>query len=230
MKYNYYYNFIPKFGAVRNNLVYTSLISEDKKTFVKWFHNDTEYHKGMNQVVDSELMISKWNREVKFLKIMADCYPEHVPNILEIDEKNQKIYLEIDGVDFWQKHYDQNCTYGEVLSDWQDQILDILRSHKNLGLWKYSMHPSSYFLVNDKLKSINYFFTYSGDEPMVSVEDHRSHISEERQKELETKMKMLGIDWQTKVPFDKLQILCFESFKNNYPDEFIERAKAIFLN
>lgn len=230
MNYEYYYNTTPEFGQVRNNLVYTSLISNDRKTFVKWFHNDTGYHKGMNQVVDPDLMAIKWNREIKFLKTMSEHYPDHVPDILEIDDLNQKIYLKIDGHDFWQRHYDNRCTYEGVLSDWQDQMLEIIKAHKSLGLYKYSMHPSSYFLVDGKLKSINYFFTYSDDEPMISIEEHRSHISENRQKELEAKMKSLSIDWQTKVPFDKLQILCFESFRNNYPDEFIERAKSIFLD
>lgn len=230
MKLEYYYNIVPEIGRVRNNLVYTSLISDDKKTFVKWFHNDTEYHQGMNQVVDPDLMNQKWNREIDFLKIMVEHYPTHVPDILEIDYKNQKIYFKIDGVDFWQRHYDQECSYSQVLPDWEDQMIDIIKSHQQLKLWKYSMHPSSYFLIDGKLKSINYFFTYSNDEPMISIQEHRSHISEGRQKELESKMKSFGINWDTKVPFKDLQILCFESFRNNYPNEFIERAKSIFLN
>lgn len=228
MKYTYYYNNVPEIGKVRNNLVYTSLISEDRKKFVQWYYNDTEYHEGMNQVVDPSLMTIKWNREVRFLELMGLHYPDLVP-VYEINEIEKKVYLKIDGPDFWECSGCSVENYDKVLPDWQEQMLEILRAHKNLRIWKYSLHPSSYFVVDGKLKSINYFFTYSDDEPMISVQEHRSHISEGRQKELESKMKFFGIDWNTKVPFKDLQILCFESFRNNYPDEFIERAKSIFL-
>ena len=74
MKYEYYYNNVPGETPSRNNLIYTSLISEDKKTFVQWYHNDTEYHKGQNEIVDPDLMKEKWNREVTYLKLMSSQY------------------------------------------------------------------------------------------------------------------------------------------------------------
>ena len=45
MKFNYYYNQVPGQGEQRTNLIYTSLMSEDKKTFVQWYYNDTESRK-----------------------------------------------------------------------------------------------------------------------------------------------------------------------------------------
>lgn len=230
MNFNYYYNITPEAGRVRNNLIYTSLISEDKKTFVKWFHNDSEYHMGMNQVVDQDLMDIKWQREVKFIKTMSDSFPELIPEILDIDHEDRKIYLAIDGVDFWQRHYDDNCVYEDVLPDWREQMIEIIRAHKSLDLWKFSMHPSSYFVVDGRLKSINYFFTYHDSEPMVTLAEHRSHISFNRQQELISKMEKVGITWDTPVPFKDLQILCFESFRTNYPDDFIEQAKNVFAD
>ena len=101
-EFEYYYNNVPGKGLCRNNLIYTSLISKDHKTFCQWYHNDSDYHKGMNQVVDPELMNEKWQREKQFLCIMAENYPEHVPEILDIDDVNQKIYLKINGPDMWE--------------------------------------------------------------------------------------------------------------------------------
>lgn len=230
MKYNYYYNTIPEAGKVRNNLIYTSLISEDQTVFVKWFHNDSEYHMGMNEVVDPALMESKWERELKYITLMNDFYPEHIPVILDINLSEKKIYFQIEGVDFWQQHYDRNCLYEQVLPDWQDQMLSIIQSHKNLDLYKYSMHPSSYFVVDGKLKSINYFFTYHKDEPHVTIEEFKTHISLERRSKLEKIMLEKNLNWQSRVPFSDLQNLCFESFRSNYPDNFIERAKQIYAN
>lgn len=230
MDLEYYYNITPQSGKVRNNLIYTSMISKDKKTFVKWYYNDTEYHQGMNQIVDPNLMDVKWNRELFYLTQMSIQYPNLVPQILDIDELNRKIYLKIDDVDFWQRSLDRNCSFDDVLPDWQEQMLEIFRSHKSLGWYKYSLHPSSYFIIDGQLKSINYFFTYSNDEPMVTLEEHRSHISFNRQEELESKMKSVGIDWNTKVPFKDLQLLCFESFRTEYPSNFIDRAKELYAN
>lgn len=228
MKYDYYYNHVPDIGKTRNNLVYTSLISQDQKTFVQWFYNDGVYHQGMNEVVDPELMDQKWEREVKFLSLMQENYKDLVPEILDIDYNNKKIYLKINGVDFWQMHFDQRCEYDAVLADWEEQMLEIVQAHKDLKLWKYSMHPSSYFLVDGRLKSINYFFSYHDSEPEITIEEHRTHISLERQKKLEPVLKQLNLNWTDRTPFRKLQILCFESFRSNYPDKFIEKAKAIF--
>ena len=159
MNYNYYYNQVPGENPSRNNLIYTSLMSDDKKIFVQWYYNDTEYHKGENQVVDPDKMEEKWLREVNYLTQMRNTYPDLVPVIKKIDLENRKLYLEIDGPDFWELAGCDMANYDSVLPDWQDQMLNIIKAHRSLGLWKYSMHPSSYFIVNGKLKSINYFFT-----------------------------------------------------------------------
>ncbi len=227
MRYEYYYNNVPGIGQTRNNLIYTSLISDDKKTFVMWFHNDSDYHQGQNEVVDPELMKSKWDREVKYLIEMAWKYEDKVPKTLEINHREQKIYLEIDGVDFWNRAGCLTENYDGVLPDWQDQMLSILRAHKSLGLYKYSMHPSSYFLVNGKLKSINYFFCYHESEGPISIKDHSSHIHSNRQAEMRKHTDKLGISWTEPQPLALLQDLCWESFRTNYPSDFIEKAKCI---
>ena len=95
MNYSYYYNNVPEYGLCRNNLIYTSLISEDQKTFVQWYHNDTEYHKGQNQVVDPAKMTDKWLREVNYLTQMRNKYPELVPTIRNIDLEKQKLFFNL---------------------------------------------------------------------------------------------------------------------------------------
>lgn len=228
MNYDYYYNILPNGEKCRNNLIYTSLISKDKKTLVQWYYNDTEYHQGKNQLVDPDKMDEKWEREVKYLKIMHDNYPEYVPIILDIDINQRKIYLEIDGPDFWQKSDCSISNYNNTLSDWQTQMLNIVQVHKNLNLYKYSMHPSSYFVIDGKLKSINYFFTYHKDEPFFSINDVQSHISIERQENLKKYVNELNISWEVPLPFETTMNLCWSSFSSNYPDDFIKNAKLIY--
>jgi len=208
MALNYYFNQIPGQEPWRNNLIYTSLISDDKKTFVQWYHNDSEYHAGKNQVVDPAKMEEKWLREVNYITQMRNVYPDLVPTIINIDLASRKLYLEIDGPDFWQQSLDGNCTFDEVLPDWQEQMLNIIKAHRSLGLWKYSMHPSSYFIVGGKLKSINYFFTYRDNENNISIKDVESHIYSTRQDELKKHITSLGIEWDKPQPFELLNELC----------------------
>lgn len=228
MDYKYYYNNVPNDGLCRNNLVYTSLISSDKKTFVQWFHNDSDYHRGLNSV-DPDLMEQKWQREVKYLTAMSNSFPALVPAIREIDPIERKIYLAIDGVDFWQQSLDNRCGFNEVLPDWQEQMLTIIRAHRAIGLYKYSLHPSSYFIVGERLKSINYFFTYGSGEGPITVREHLSHISDERQTALKHQSDAVGIDWDEPQTLKNIQLLAFESFRNNYPNEFINKAKRVYL-
>jgi hypothetical protein len=223
----YYYNNVPGMGQCRNNLIYTSLISDDGKTFCQWYHNDTEYHAGKNQVVDPTLMAEKFQRELHYLSNMAWRNPDMVPKIKEVNVPERKIYLSIDGPDFWERAGCDMTNYDSVLPDWQEQMLSIIKAHKERGWHKYSMHPSSYFVVDGKLKSINYFFTYHKDEPNISISSVESHIYTTRQDEMRKHLDTLGIDWDTKQPWEVMDQLCWASFSTNYPQEFIERVKCL---
>ena len=225
----YYYNNVPGKGLCRNNLIYTSLINDEKTVFCKWYHNDSDYHKGKNEVVDPSKMQEKWDREIKYLTLMQKHFPEHVPNILDIDFENKKIFFEIQDVDMWEQAGCEGQDYSKVLPDWQEQMLDIFKAHQELGLYKYSLHPSSYFIVNGKMKSINYFFTYHKDENLITVEDVLSHISKERRVQLFEYMKIMNIELDTPAEFKKFQILALNSFSNNYNSEFIEKAKSLYV-
>ena len=224
-QFDYYYNNVPDKGLCRNNLIYTSLIKNN--IFCQWYYNDEIYHGGHNQVVDPELMDEKFEREMKFLRIMRMHYPQHIPTF-SIDEKQRKIFLEIQGPDMWELAGCVGTDYSKVLPDWDKQMLEIIQAHKDLGLTKYSLHPSSYFIVDGKLKSMNYFFTYDQSDNDISLRSVMSHISEDRQADLFPKMAALGIDVDAPTPHKEIQLLAFESFKTNFRDEVMERAKEIY--
>ena len=228
MNYDYYWNDIPGEGKCRNNLIYTSLMREDRQLFCQWFYNDAVYHKGQNEVLDPTLMTEKWNREVKYSQLMAEEYPQHVPNIFKVDAQEQKLYLSVDGIDFWNR---ANCTvanYDSVLPDWREQMLEILQAYKDVGLYKYSLHPSSYFIVDGKLKSFNHFFCYHESEGSIKISAHASHIYSTRQDIMRTQIETMGISWDEPESLNTLQHLCFESFRKNYTDDFIDAAKQIY--
>jgi hypothetical protein len=202
-------------------------MSTDKKVFVQWYHNDSEYHKGQNQVIDPKLMNDKFHRELHFLHNMAHHNPELVPKILDVNIPEQKIYLEVTGSDFWEQAGCDIVNYDKVLPNWQEQMLAIIKAHHARGWYKYSMHPSSYFIVDGKLKSINYFFTYSSNEGPISIADHASHIYSTRQDEMKKYITDLGISWDDPHPLPLMEKLCWNSFRTNYPAEFINKVLAI---
>ena len=224
---NYYYNNVPDKGLCRNNLIYTSLISDDKRKFCQWYHNDKGYHGGHNQVVDIALMDEKFEREIKYLRLMREEYPQHIP-AYTVDYEWRKIYLEIDGPDMWDLAGCTGNDYSNVLPDWDTQMLEIIQAHKDLGLTKYSLHPSSYFIVDGKLKSMNYFFTYDSSDADISLRSVMSHISEDRQADLFPKMIAAGIDVDAATQHQKIQLLAFDSFKTNFRDDVMEKAKEIY--
>ena len=226
-QFDYYYNNVPNKGLCRNNLIYTSLIKNN--IFCQWYYNDEIYHGGHNQVVDPELMDEKFEREMKFLRIMRMHYPQHIPTF-SIDEKQRKIFLEIQGPDMWELAGCVGTDYSKVLPDWDKQMLEIIQAHKDLGLTKYSLHPSSYFIVDGKLKSMNYFFTYDQSDNDISLRSVMSHISEDRQADLFPKMQSMGIDVDAPTPHKDIQLLAFESFKTNFRDDVMEAAKEIYAS
>jgi hypothetical protein len=222
-QFNYYFNNVPGSGLCRNNLVYTSLINQKKDTFCQWFYNDKFYHKDQNHILDPSLMEEKWIREVTYLKLMSNYYPQHVPRIKKIDEEQKKIFLEISQDDFWQM---SNCdlnNFSQTLPDWQEQMLEIIDAHYSLGLHKFSMHPSSFFVVKGKLKSINYFFCFHKDEKKICINDVKSHIHPNRQKELMKFTQKYNIDWSCPQEWTLFDQLCWLSFQTNYPKEFINK-------
>lgn len=227
-EFEYYYNNVPGKGLCRNNLIYTSLVNKDKTVFQQWYHNDTDYHKGQNQIVDPKLMTEKWKREMHFLHNMEYFFPDTVPEILEVSVPERKIYLKIDGVDFWQQSLDTGKTFDELLPSWKEQMLDIFKAYKKLGWYKFSLHPSSYFIVDGRLKSINYFFTYNQEDNPISLRSVMSHISEDRQADLLPKMAAMGINVDAITPFKDIQLLAFESFKTDFPADLMDEAKRIY--
>jgi hypothetical protein len=228
MEMNYYWNDIPGEGKCRNNLIYTSLISDDKKTFCQWYYNDEGYHGGQNEVVDPNLMQEKMNKESFGLRFMKLKGYQHLIPEFTISTKEKKIYFDIDGIDFWNKAKCNVENYSKVIPNWEQQMLDILQAHKNIGMYKYSLHPSSYFIIDGKLKSFNYFFHYLNTEGPVSIANHASHIYSTRQSIMKEQVEAMGISWNDPEPLVVLQHLCFESFITNYTDSFINQAKEIY--
>ena len=92
------------------------------------------------------------------------------------------------------------------------------------------MHPSSYFVVDGELKSFNYFFTYHKDEPNISIQEVESHIHSNRQDEMRKHLNTLGVKWDEPQPWATFDQLCWESFRTNYPEDFLLKVKEELID
>jgi hypothetical protein len=75
---------------------------------------------------------------------------------------------------------------------------------------------------------MNYFFAYGPKDSNISLRSVMSHISEDRQADLFPKMAAAGIDIDAPTPHKDIQLLAFESFKTNFRDIVMEKAKLIY--
>lgn len=225
--FEYYYNHVPGAGLCRNNLVYTSKIDRQNKLFSVHYTYDQMYH--MNKCLSEDALEIRWQREIKFTKQMIKSFPEHVLEIKHINMDTREIIFNIKGDDFWQLANCNHENYNDVLPDWQEQIIKILKDYRRAGIWKYSLHPSSFFVVDGKLKNINHFFCYNDNEQHVAITEVLDHISDDRKDKLLKYLDAKNIQVTDSAPWGTYAQICLESFKSNYPTGFIERAKEIYV-
>ena len=154
--FEYYYNNVPNEGLCRNNLVYTSKIDRQNKLFSVHYTYDQEYHNG--ECLQENVLKEKWKRELKFTTKILNSFPQHILPLKEIDDSKREIIFQIEDNDFWEQANCNKENFDSVLPNWQEQALEILKDYRRAGIWKFSLHPSSFFVFEGKLKCINHFF------------------------------------------------------------------------
>jgi len=222
----YYYNNVPGVGLCRNNLVYTSFVDKTTKLFTCHYTTDQKYHNG--QCLPEAKLKEKWERDFKFSLLFFGKYENLMPKLRHIDDVERKLVFEYQDVDFWQQAKCNKENYDSVLPDWQEQMLNILQAYRNSKIWKFSLHPSSYFIIDGTLRSINHFFCYRDNEQEITISQVLDHISESRQEKLLAYCKENDININATYPFEFYGQLTLESFRGDYPDEFIDKAKLIY--
>lgn len=219
--WNMYYN-KDKDGDIRANLVYTPLVSPDKKTLCMDFNRYIKYHQCLkeNLLWTEELLTERFNREIKF-NSLASKFMETIP-IIDIDILNRRIFLEWYGDDFFMQGIN-NGGYDKILPNWKEQWINSIQLMQKNNIFKISLHPNSWVIKDEKLIPFNWFFTYELSEPALTIRSLLIQISLERQEKLEKVLSDIGINMDTKYNVDFLQKIAFYSFRSNYPKDLIDR-------
>ena len=216
-KWDYLYNWDGEYWH-RANLVYTPYVSPDKSTLCMSFNRNKNYHTDIeeNKKWTEEMLTERFEREIKFHSMAKSFY---IPTlkIRDVNVDNREIFLEWHGADFHTQGFD-------VLPDWKDQWLLRLKEMWTIGIFKYSLHPNSWVAHDGVLIPFNWFFSFSRNDPNITIKDFLIQISSERQEKLEQVLHAMGMDLDTPYDVNTLQKLALNSFRTNYPQDLINQA------
>lgn len=217
--WNYYYNWEVN-QNVRANLVYTALVSPDKKTFCMDFNRQLGYHcfPEENALWTEDLLTQRFESELKFHTLASN----HLPTlkIEDVDTVNRRIFLEWTGDDFLM----QRMGNENILPDWQDQWIENLTTMWDNNIAKISIHPNSWTVKDGQLVPLNWFFCYPLDGEKIKIRSIMIQISTQRKDKLASALAQLGFDLDTPYTIKEIQTVALNSFRANYPAELIDRA------
>lgn len=205
----------------RANLVYSAYCSPDKKHFCQWFYRDNKYHRDEyeNSLWTEELLEDRFRKELKYHERASKVMP--VLDIVEIDEKARKVIYAWPGDDFLMQSF--RLSREEVLPDWQDQWVSLIEKMWSANITKLSLHPNSWTVRDGVLVPFNWFYCYDTDTGTDSFENMSIQISQGRKENVYPILERFKIEWEKQYPVKQLQLIAFNSFRNNYPKELIDR-------
>jgi len=217
----YYYN-ENEHGLVRANLVYTPLVDKKKNVMCMSFNRDLHYHFDPNQNAlwtDLDLQ-NRFEKELEYHKKVQKLLP--TLEIYDVDYDNRKIYMEWPSDDFYM--LGRNESWDRLLPDWKEQWLHIVKTLKHgAKISKFSLHPNSFVIRNQRLIPFNWFFCYDRDEP-TNLSGVIKQISIERFDKLKPILDKYKIGIDEIRPAKDFEHLCLMSFSSNYPEDLIEQA------
>lgn len=205
----------------RANLVYTAYRSPDKKHFCQWFIRDIRYHNDNdeNSLWTEQLLEDRFRKEIKFHAVASQSMP--TLKIVEIDELQRKIIYEWPGDDFFMQSIYAGSREA-VLPNWKEQWVELIEKMWQSNITKLSLHPNSWTVDNGVLIPFNWFYCYDTDTGTDSFSNMSIQISSGRKENLYPILEKFNIDWDKEYPVKDLQLIAFNSFRNNYPKELID--------
>lgn len=206
-------------GPIRANLVYTPYT--ENNTFIMSFNRDPEYHfdNDANVLFTEEILADRFDRELRFHEKVKRVLP--TLDIIDVDYMKREIYLEWPSDDFYM--LGRNTSYDQVLPDWKEQWLHIIRTLRRVNVSKFSLHPNSFVVKNNRLIPFNWFFCFERDE-LTSLSSVIKQISTERFDKLAPLLNKHNINIDDVKPAREFEQLGLECFTSSYTPDLIEEA------
>jgi hypothetical protein len=219
--WNLYWN-VENGQTIRGNLVYSAYISPDSKQYCQKFQRDIRYHPFVEENAQwtDELLEDRFRKELKYHARASHYMP--VLEIVDVDEQNRSIVYNWPSDDFLMQGIHAG-SYEAVLPDWKEQWIARIKEMRQANIVKLSLHPNSWTVNDGVLVPMNWFYCYDADTGTDSFTNMNIQISTGRRENLYPILEKYGIDFDTEYLATRLQIVAFNSFRKNYPDDLIDR-------
>ena len=141
------------------NLLYTPKMNKEGTVLcMNW--NVDPYQTNVNLTED--LLDFFFEREIKYLSEFQTH--SWCPKILDVESK--KIFIE------WNKESLNHIINSErrldnVMMDWKEKLLTILKDIDDLGFYKMSLYPHCFFIKDNQLKIIDFYACIEKDHPYI---------------------------------------------------------------
>lgn len=177
------------FTLCSTNVLYVPTLNEDKTVMCMHFDEDAEEYMQGSCVPRTLDLEEQWfRRELKYLTIFQG--QPWCPNILHVDERNRKIYIEYHKETINHICFDENRNLNDEYPDWKEQLFDVIKSIMDQGYYKCSLYPHCFYFDEHKvLKTIDFYATIEKDNhmmhkdiitPIIGVDSHHRYIEAQR--------------------------------------------------
>jgi len=143
---------------------YEPLISADRKTFCANYDWKNKYQRTYETRQLYTEDVCSWFFENELYHLIKFREKSYVPNILDIDYKNKKIFFEWHGYTF-----NEMLHNGEHV-EWKEQLRYIMLDLYASGTYKLTMYPHCHFLdANGTMKTIDWYGCVPIERPLIET-------------------------------------------------------------
>lgn len=143
---------------------YEPLISPDRKVFCANYDWQNKYQRMYESRELYNADVCEWFFENEVYHLLKFKDKSYVPKILDIDQKNKKIFFEWHGYTFNEMLYK-----GESV-EWREQLKYIMLDLYNEGTYKLTMYPHCHFLdANGTMKTVDWYGCVPVTNPLIET-------------------------------------------------------------
>lgn len=143
---------------------YEPLISEDRKVFCANYDWQNKYQRMYEARELYTEDVCEWFFQNEIYHLTRFKGKPYVPNVIDIDYKNKKIFFEWNGYTF-----NEMLFKGEPV-EWKEQLKYIMTDLYNEGTYKLTMYPHCHFLDADGvMKTIDWYGCVAVKNPIIKT-------------------------------------------------------------
>jgi hypothetical protein len=166
--WDYFYKFSTFNDSMKSiaQTTYEPLVNKEKNIFCKNYNHKNLYHQNLGYRPLYTKEVVKWFFDNEIKNIEKFAKKPYAPEVVDIDYKNQKIFI---------KWYNSSCNH-RVYSDpnwpkeWLLKFKDIMIDLYNEGYYKLTMYSHCHYIAqNSEMKSIDWYGCLPKESPLVPV-------------------------------------------------------------